>query len=446
VSERVVVIGGNPGGMAAAAQIRRRRPEIEVVALERGDWTSYSACGIPYVAGGIVDGGIERLVARTPEEHRRNGIDVRLGHEATAIDLERGTVEVRPRDDDPYTLGYDQLLVATGGSPIRPELPGIDLPFVHGVQSLEDGAHLLRHAEELAAACQRVVVVGSGYIGLEMAEAFVERGCAATVVEQAAQPMGTLDPDMGRLVAAAMESHGVPLRTEVEVTGFEPGRVLTSDGPLPADLVVLGIGVGPNTTLAEQAGLHLGVKGAIRVDERQETSSPGVWAAGDCCESRHLVTGEHVHYALGTYANRQSRVAGINISGGQAVFPGVLGTAVSRICDTEVARTGVGVGEAERSGLDVVASRIEATTASGYFPGAAPITVKLVVERGTGRLLGAQIVGGAGAGKRIDTCAAAITAGFTVQQVMDLDLAYAPPVSSVWDPVAVAAREALKLI
>jgi NADPH-dependent 2,4-dienoyl-CoA reductase/sulfur reductase-like enzyme len=446
MSERVVVIGGDPGGMAAAAQIRRRRPDIEVVALERGDWTSYSACGIPYVVGGIVDGGIEQLVARTPEEHRRNGIDVRLGHEATAVDVERGTVEVTPRDGDSYGLAYDQLLIGTGGAPIRPELPGIDLPFVHGVQSLDDGEHLLCHAEELAAACQRVVVVGSGYIGLEMAEAFVERGCAATVVEQAAQPMGTLDPDMGRLVAAAMKSHGVPLRTEVEVTGFEPGRVLTSDGPLPADLVVLGIGVGPNTALAEEAGLRLGVKGAIRVDERQETSSPGVWAAGDCCESRHLVTGKHVYFPLGTYANRQSRVAGINMSGGHAVFPGVLGTAVSRICDTEIARTGLGIGEAERSGFDVVASRIEATTASGYFPGAAPITVKLTVERGTGRLLGAQIVGGAGAGKRIDTCATAITAGFTVQQVMDLDLAYAPPVSSVWDPVAVAAREALKLV
>jgi NADPH-dependent 2,4-dienoyl-CoA reductase/sulfur reductase-like enzyme len=446
VSERVVVIGGNPGGMAAAAQIRRRRPELEVIALERGHWTSYSACGIPYVVGGLVEGGIERLVARTPEEHRRNGIDVRLGHEATAIDLERGTVEVSPPDGDSYELGYDQLLIGTGGSPIRPRLPGIDLPFVHGVQSLDDGDHLLRHAEELALDCPRIVVVGSGYIGLEMAEAFVERGCAATVVEQAAQPMGTLDPDMGRLVAVAMETHGVRLRTQVEVTGFEPGRVLTSDGPLPADLVVLGIGVGPNTALAEQAGVTLGVKGAIRVDQRQETSTPGVWAAGDCCESRHLVTGEPVHFALGTYANRQSRVAGINISGGHAVFPGVLGTAVCRICETEIARTGLGTGEAQGAGFDVAASRIEATTASGYFPGAAPITVKLIVERTSGRLLGAQIVGGAGAGKRIDTCAAAITAGFTVQQVMDLDLAYAPPVSSVWDPVAVAAREALKLI
>jgi NADPH-dependent 2,4-dienoyl-CoA reductase/sulfur reductase-like enzyme len=432
--------------MAAASQIRRRRDDIAVVALERGEWTSYSACGIPYVVGGVVDGGIESLVARSPEEHRRNGIDVRLGHEAVSIDLDRGEVEVDLQDGDSYRLGYDQLLIATGGSPIRPALPGIDLPFVHGVQSLDDGAHLLRHAEELADGCQRIVVVGSGYIGLEMAEAFVERGCTATVVEQAAQPMRTLDPDMGQLVADAMRSHGVALRTEVEVTAFEPGRVLTSDGPLPADLVVLGIGVGPNSALAGEAGLTLGAKDAIRVDERQETSRPGVWAAGDCCESRHLVSGEAVHIALGTYANKQSRVAGINMSGGEAVFPGVLGTAISKICDTEIARTGLGAGEAERAGLDAVASRVDATTASRYYPDASPLTVKLIVERASGRLLGAQIVGGAGAGKRIDTCAAAITAGFTAQEVMDLDLAYAPPFSSVWDPVAVAAREALKLI
>ncbi len=383
MSERVVVIGGDPGGMAAASQIRRRRPEIDVIALERGEWTSYSACGIPYVVGGIVEGGVERLVARSPEEHRgkrhRRPLGARGdGHRPRQSARSRS----RPRDGGAYRLGYDQLLIATGGSPIRPALPGIDLPFVHGVQSLDDGGHLLRHAEELASGCQRIVVVGSGYIGLEMAEAFVDRGCTATVVEQAAQPMGTLDPDMGELVADAMKTHGLTLRTEVEVTGFEPGRVLTSDGPLDADLVVLGIGVGPNAGLAEEAGVDLGAKGSIRVDERQETSSAGVWAAGDCCESRHLVTGEPVHIALGTYANRQSRVAGINISGGQAVFPGVLGTAISKICDTEIARTGLGTDEAEQTGLDVVASRIEATTHAGYYPEADPMTVKLIVRAG----------------------------------------------------------------
>jgi NADPH-dependent 2,4-dienoyl-CoA reductase/sulfur reductase-like enzyme len=437
----VVIIGGDAGGMAAVSQLRKGLPDAEVVALERGRWTSYSACGIPYVVGGAVSGGVERLVARSPEAHRAAGTDVRIGHEAVAIDLAAGEVQVATADDATYRLGYDQLLIATGGTPIRPPLPGIDLPFVHGVQTLEDGADLLRHAE---AGCQRVVVVGSGYIGLEMAEAFVERGCTATVVERAVQPMGTLDPDMGELVARAMVSHAIDLRCGVDVVGFEPGVVLTSAGPVEADLVVLGIGVAPNSGLAREAGLALGVKGSIRVDPRQETSSPGVWAAGDCSESRHLVTGQPVHVPLGTYANKQGRVAGINIGGGDAVSAGVLGTAITKLCETEIARTGLGEDEAGRAGFDAVAERIESTTIAGYFTGAAPMTVKVVAERGSGRLLGAQIVGGAGAAKRIDTVAVAITAGFTVREVLDLDLAYAPPFSGVWDPIAVAARQALK--
>jgi NADPH-dependent 2,4-dienoyl-CoA reductase/sulfur reductase-like enzyme len=443
MARRVVVIGGDPGGMAAVSQIRQRRPDTEIVALERGRWTSYSACGIPYLVGGVVGGGVAALVARSPQEHRESGTDMRVGHEATAIDVAAGKVEVRETGGATYHLGYDDLLIGTGGVPVRPPLPGIDLPFIHGVQTLGDAEHLLRHAEE---GCHELVVVGSGYIGLEIAEAFTTRGCRATVLEQGAQPMSTLDPDMGALVAEAMVSHGIDLRLETAVSGFEPDTVLTSGGPLPADMVVLGLGVAPESSLARDAGLVLGVKDAIRVDRRQETSEPGVWAAGDCCESTHLVTGQPVHFPLGTYANKQSRVAGINIGGGEAIFPGVLGSAITRVCETEIARTGLNEAEAEAAGLDHVSAKIEATTASRYYPAAAPMTVKVVVERGTGRLLGAQIVGGQRSGKRIDTCATAITAGMDVQQVLELDLAYAPPFSSVWDPVAVAAREALKLL
>jgi len=440
--ERVVVIGGDPGGMAAVSQIRNRRPDTEIVALERGNWTSYSACGIPYVVGGVVKGGIERLISRSPEAHRKVGTDVRMGHEAMAIDLDKRSVVVRAPDGDRYDLGFDQLIIATGGTAIRPPLRGIDLPFIHGVQTLDDAAQLLRHAED--GHCHDVVVVGSGYIGLEMAEALIERGCTVTVIEQAEQPMSTLDPEMGALVAEAMRSHGIDLRLGLKVAGFEPGVVATAAGSVRADLVVLGLGVGPNSTLAGAAGLTLGVKDAIRVDRRQETSAPGVWAAGDCAETIHLVTGQPVHIALGTYANKHSRVAGINIAGGNARSPMVLGTAITKVCDTEIARTGLTEGEAEEAGLEHVAETIEATTRAGYFPTAAKMTVKVVAERGTGRLLGAQIVGGDGAAKRIDTCAAAITAGMDVQQVLDLDLAYAPPFSSVWDPIAVAARQALK--
>ena len=252
--------------------------------------------------------------------------------------------------------------------------------------------------------------------------------------------MGTLGSGDGRWWPRRWSTTDSTCAAWVAVTGFEPETVLTDDGPVGADLVVLGIGVAPNATLAADAGLGLGVKGAIHVDERQATSAPGVWAAGDCAESRHLLTGRPVHIALGTYANKQGRVAGINIGGGHAVSAGVLGTAITKLCTTEIARTGLGEAEAERAGFSVVAARIETTTTSRYFPAAAPMTVKVVAERGTGRLLGAQIVGGDGAAKRIDTCAVAIAAGMTVAQVVDLDLAYAPPFSSVWDPIAAAAR------
>jgi NADPH-dependent 2,4-dienoyl-CoA reductase/sulfur reductase-like enzyme len=442
---RVVIVGGNPGGMAAISQIRQGCPEAEITVLERGNWTSISSCGIPYLVGGIVTGGPPRLVARSPEEHRRTGTDVRLHHEATALDLDRHEVEVHDRDRAAtYRLGYDHLHLATGGRPVRPPLPGIDLPFVRGVQTLDDAIELLAAAEQ--GGVERVVVVGSGYIGLEMAEAFVMRGASVTVVERAAQPMMTLDPPMGALVAKAMIEFGIDLRLGVEVNGFGEREVQTSDGVLPADLVVLGIGVEPSADLAAAAGLELGAQGAIRVDERQATSADGVWSAGDCCESIHLVSGAKVYVALGTVANKQGRVAGANIGGRLARFPGVLGTAVSKICNTEVARTGLNEREARGADLDAVAVSIESTTTAGYWPRAAELIVRLVAERGTGRLLGAQIVGGPRAAKRIDTVATAITAGMDLQQVVDLDLAYAPPFSPVWDPVAAAAREALKVV
>jgi NADPH-dependent 2,4-dienoyl-CoA reductase/sulfur reductase-like enzyme len=312
------------------------------------------------------------------------------------------------------------------------------------VQTLDDGEALLDFASTHR--CERVVVVGGGYIGLEMAEAFVQRGQRVTVLEQGPQVMGTLDPELGALVGAAMERHGIDVRVGTEVTAFEPGSVVTGDGAVGADLVVLGIGVRPNSRLAAAAGIALGAKDAVRVDRRQRTSAEGVWAAGDCCESRHLVTGEGVHIALGTIANKQSRVAGTNIGGGYATFAGVVGTAISKICDTEVSRTGLSSREAERAGFSAVAVTVEGTTRAGYFPGAEPMTLRVIVECGTGRLLGAQIVGGEGAAMRINACAVAITAGMAVEQVAQLDLAYAPPFSSVWDPILVAARDALRKI
>jgi len=439
-----VVVGGDAGGMAAATQARRRDPSLEIVALEKGSWTSYSACGIPYLVSGAVEGGVERLVARAPQKFRDElRIDVRLRHEVTQLDLDLGRVEIRNHEHGrTFWMGFDHLQLGMGARPLRPDLPGVDLPFVHGVQTLDDAAHLLGHARTTD--CRRVVVVGGGYIGLEMAEAFCVRGAEVTLVEGAPNVMRTLDADMAVRVEDAIRRFGVDLRTGVPVDGFEPGAVLTGDGRLEADLVVLGLGVVPNSELAADAGIATGVRGAIRVSPRQRTSHERVWAAGDCCESFHLVSRRHLHVALGTVANRQARVAGINIGGGYATFPGVVGTAVTKICSTEVARTGLTEAECDAAGIGFVARTITGTTRASYFPGAKPIAVKMLAEPGSGRVLGAQIVGEEGAAKRIDVVAVALHAGMTVQDVVDADLGYAPPFSPLWDPVAVAARELLK--
>ena len=446
MAERLVVIGGDAGGMAAASQARRRRPkDLQIVALEKGRWTSYSACGIPYLVGGDV-AGLDDLVVRTPQTFRDEfRIDVRTRHEAVEVDLDRRKIQVRDHEHDrTYALGFDLVHVATGAIPLRPPLPGIDGPSVHGVQTLEDAAHLLDHVR--SASVRRVVVVGAGYIGIEMAEAFVQRGAAVTVVTDLPQPMGTLDRDMGALVADAMRAQQIDLRVEEPVVGFDADGVHTDSGCLRADLVVLGMGVVPNTELVAGAGIATGERGAVRVDRRQRTSAEGAWAAGDCCESFHLVTGRHVHVALGTVANKQGRVAGINLGGGYATFPGVVGTAVTKLCSLEVARTGLTEVEAAGAGFDFHAVTVDSTTRAGYFPGTQPIRVKLVAERRSGRLLGAQIVGREGAAKRIDVFATALTAAMTVEEMTALDLSYAPPFSPVWDPVLVAARKAAEAV
>jgi NADPH-dependent 2,4-dienoyl-CoA reductase/sulfur reductase-like enzyme len=445
VGERLVVIGGDAGGMGAATQARRLRPDLDIVALEKGDWTSYSACGIPYLVGGHI-GDVEQLVARTPQQFRDNHrIDVRLRHEAMSIDLDRRSVEVRDHDHGrTVRLPFDHLMLGMGARPRRPDLPGMDADIVHGVQTLGDAADLLAHAERDL--CDRVVVVGAGYIGLEMAEAFAQRGAAVTVVEHAPEVMRTLDPDMGALVRAAMERQGVEVRVGVGVEGVTDGVVHTSDGDLKADLVVLGLGVQPNSQLAAEVGIQLGAGGAISVNRRQATSADGVWAAGDCADSYHLVTTRKVHIALGTVANKQARVAGTNLAGGYATFPGVVGTAATRICDTEIARSGLTEHEATRDGFGYHAVTVESTTKAGYLPEARPLTVKMLAERNSGRLLGAQIVGKDGAAKRIDVVATALHAAMTVEEMTHLDLSYAPPFSPLWDPVIVAARKAAQAV
>jgi NADPH-dependent 2,4-dienoyl-CoA reductase/sulfur reductase-like enzyme len=452
MSDRLVVVGGDAAGMSAAMQVRRRQPEREIVVLERGRWTSYSACGIPYLVGGSV-GDIDDLVARDPGTFRdRHGIDVRLGHEARAVDLDARRLEVWDHDAGrTVPVGFDTLHIATGGRPLRPDLPGVDHPMVHGVQTLDDAARLQAQVEGRAPAeggaggeVRRVAVVGGGYIGLEMAEAFVQRGLDVTLVEAADQLMPSLDADVAEPLVGALGGMGVDVRLGTPLEAIDDGGVVAGGERIPADLVVLGLGTRPNAELAAGAGIDVGVKGAVRVDRRQRTSAEGVWAAGDCCESYHLIARAPVHIALGTVANKQGRVAGINMGGGYAAFPGVLGTAVTRVCSVEIGRTGLSRAEADSYGFATVEASIEGESRAGYLPERKRITVKATAEVGTGRLIGAQIVGDEGTAKRIDVLATAIQAGLTAAQVVDLDLGYAPPFGPVWDPVHVVARELVR--
>jgi len=447
VTERLLVIGGDAAGMSAASQAKRMRGDaLDVVVVERGGWTSYSACGIPYwIAGDVVDA--EALVARTPAEHRANGIDVRLRTEAVGIDVAAGAVEVRDHFGDSERLGYDHLMIATGARPVRPPLPGIDAAGIYGVQTLDDGARLLDALCRSERPMRRAVVVGGGYIGVELAEALHRHGLSVTVVDALPEPMSALDPDMGRIVREAMEEMGIAVLPSTPVEGFATDSsgwvraVAVGGAEDRADVVVLGIGVRPETTLARDAGLPLGDAGGLCTEFSQRVvGHEAVWAAGDCVETYHRVTKARAYVPLGTHANKQGRVAGINLGGGSAEFPGIVGTAISKVCNLEVARTGLGEAQARAAGFDYVSATIETTTKAGYFPGAKPMTVKMLAEASTGRLLGAQIVGREGSAKRIDTCAIALWNAMGVDDLAMSDLAYAPPYSSVWDPVQVAAR------
>jgi NADPH-dependent 2,4-dienoyl-CoA reductase/sulfur reductase-like enzyme len=462
-AQRVVVVGADAAGMSAAHQAlrtaRARGHEIAVTVFERTSHTSYSACGIPYLVAGDV-AGADLLVARTAAEHRAAGVDLRLGVEVVGLDVVARTVIVRDlRTGERARHPYDDVVLATGAAPRVPpwalDEDGGPVAGVRAVKDLYDGAAWLGMLDAALAGPRPVrgVVVGGGYIGLEMAEAFVRRGLETTLVTRR-EVMGTLDPDLGARVRAALEEAGVTVRIGADVDGLDTGPdgrvtcVSAGDERFEGDLVALGLGARPRSELAAAAGLSLGERGGLEPDDRQRVAD-GVWAAGDCCEHLERHGGLRVFVPLGTHANKQGRVAGENLAGGRppeamARFGGVLGTAITRFVangvHVEVARTGPTTEQARATGREVASLVTESTTASGYMPEAAPMAVKVVADAVTRRLLGVQIVGGPGSAKRIDTAAAAIWLHARVDDVARMDLSYAPPFSPVWDPVQIACR------
>lgn len=441
---RVLVVGGDAAGMTAASQAMRTadKGSIEVVAFERGPRTSWSACGLPYFVEGIV-GESSRLIARTPEQFAERGIVVHVNHEVTSVDSATKTVTVRNlAEGSERTEQYDELILGTGASGAKPPIPGIDARGVVQLRTVDDGNAmdaLIRDGAKSA------VVVGAGYIGLEVAEALLARGLSVTVVELAATPMSAMfDPEMADLIATAMTDAGVDLRLSAGVEEFATTdgdlRAVVADGEeIACDFAVLGLGVRPNVELASSAGIEVGKAGGFRVDHRMATTMDGIWAAGDCVESLDRLTGTQRVTALGTHANKQGRVLGTNVGGGEASFPGVIGTAITKFQDLEIGRTGLTEAEAPRYNIEVQSTVANSWTKAGYYPGSEGVTAKVIYRSSDGVLLGAQIVGGIGSGKRIDAFALAVWNEMTVEELAEADLSYAPPFSTVWDPVVYAA-------
>jgi NADPH-dependent 2,4-dienoyl-CoA reductase/sulfur reductase-like enzyme len=445
---RLVVIGGDAAGMTVASSVRRLRADAEIVVVERGPYTSYSMCGIPYYVGGMIDEAGD-LVVRSPDEFRAQGITVHMRCEATAIDADNRVVHIRDLESGAQrTEAYDALVYAPGAHPHVPSLPGV---AEHGyvVHTLDEGEQL-RQALDARDDVDTVAVVGAGYIGIEIAEALINRGLQVHLIEAADQVMGMLDEDMAVELAKALEDFGVQLhlgeRLEaVHSTDGACKQVVTDAGSYDAEAVVLAMGAKPNVDMAVEAGCEVGPSGALRVDGRMRTTVPGIWAAGDVVESRDLVAGTAVNVQLGTHANKQGKVAAIDIAAhpgdGDAVFPGVVRTAVTRLCQWDVGRVGVIEREAQELGLEYAAVRFSGSARAGYMPDPGVVHVKMLAEAGTGRVLGAQLVGTGNVAKRIDVAAVWCQLGVTVQDAQLIDLSYAPPFGGVWDLLQIAARK-----
>jgi NADPH-dependent 2,4-dienoyl-CoA reductase/sulfur reductase-like enzyme len=440
MGRKIVVVGGSAAGMAAAAKAKRVDPNADIIVFERSRYVSYAPCGIPYYIEGLVD-DIARLVYYDINYFReKRGLDIRNRHLVTDIDSGNRVVTAIDLDKDrEVKVEYDRLMIATGGEPIIPPIENVDLDGIHTVRLLEDGESLYRSLRHV----RRVGIVGGGYIGLELAEAFKRRGKEVYLFEMLDHVMPTFDKEAAKPIEDELTRNDVELHLNERVIGFEgDGRVrkiVTEKGSYNIDLVLLAVGVRPNIALAEMLGLKIGETGAISVDSRMMTSHEDIYAAGDNVETLHLVTKRKTYIPLAPAANKMGRVAGENMAGGYAEFPGVVGTSITKVFDLQIGKTGLSLHEALKSGFDAVAVDIVHGSISHYYPGFTKINIRLVADRETHRILGGEITGYDGVLARIDTLATAITAGMTTEDLKMLDLAYAPPFAPVWDGLIVAA-------
>ena len=445
---KFVIIGGDAAGMSAASRAKRNDGALEVTVLEMTHDVSYSACGMPYnIADASRD--MDDLVVRGAEVFReKQGIDLRTGHRVVKIDRDGRSVHGVTVDGAEFSVRYDSLLIATGASPVLPKIDGADLPGVMALKSLDDGRRLKAFID---AGVRKAVIIGMGYIALEMCEALHGRGVAVSLVKPRPAFLPWMHPGMADLVSAEVEAGGAAMHPghDIERIDSEGGllRVRCSGGlVLDADLVVVAIGVKPNSGLAEDAGLSLGPAGAVAVDGLCRSSDPDIFSAGDCADAFHVVTGGRTWIPLALRANRAGWAVADNVTGGRVELAGVAGTAVFKVFGLQIARTGLGVREAEEAGFDPAEVMIESTSRGYRHPGGTPVHVQMVGDKRTGRLLGAQLVGKESAAHRVNAAAVALHQKMTVEAFSQCDLGYAPPFGPTWDPLLIAANQLRKLL
>lgn len=439
---KVVIIGGVAGGATAAARIRRLDETAQIVIFERSGYISYANCGLPYYIGDTITDSQE-LTLQTPESFfTRFRVDVKVHHEVTAIHPQHKTVSVKNlKTSEEFEESYDKLILSPGAKPARPRLPGVEIHKLFTLRTVEDTFRIKDYIAEHHP--KSALLAGGGFIGLELAENLRHLGMDVTIVQRPRQLMNPFDADMASFIHNQMRRHGVKLALGYTVEGFSEKdngvEVLLKDAePFHADMVVLAIGVTPDSHLAKEAGLELGIKGSIVVNDRMETSVPDIYAAGDAVQVKHFVTGKDVLLSLAGPANKQGRIIADNICGGDSRYPGSQGSSIIKIFDMTAAVTGINETNAQKAGLDVDTVILSPMSHAEYYPGGKLMAMKVVFEKETYRLLGAQIIGYEGVDKRIDVLATAIRAGLKATQLKDLDLAYAPPYSSAKDPVNIA--------
>lgn len=441
---KIVIIGGVAGGATAAARLRRLDEQAEIIVFERSGYISYANCGLPYYIGGTISDR-QDLTLQTPESFdSRFRVNMKVHHEVLSIDPEAHTVQVRNlQTEETFTESYDKLILSPGARPAQPRLPGIGLHRVFTLRTVEDTFKIRDFIDENHP--KSAVLAGGGFISLELAENLRELGMDVTVVQRPRQLMNPFDPDMAALIHNEMRAHGVRLALGHTVEGFEENEktggvnvLLKDEAPLHADLVIMAIGVVPETTLAKEAGLELGIKDSIVVNDRMETSAPDIYAVGDAVQVKHFVSGQDALISLAGPANRQGRIAADNICGKDSRYKGSQGSSILKVFDLTAAATGLSMAAAAKAGIDADFVLLSPMNHAGYYPGGRLMTMKVIFEKDTWRLLGAQIIGYEGVDKRIDVLATAIRAHMDARDLKDLDLAYAPPYSSAKDPVNMA--------